>query len=182
MRALLLVPLLLAACSGPTRELRVGDAAPDFTLPDTDGHDVSLKGLLQQGPVIVAFFPKAFTSGCTREMTAYGTRHGEVAERGASILGISTDDMETLRRFRESVGAPFPMLSDGGGKVAQLYTGTKVGLANRATFVVGRDGTITRITRGSDAIDPGGDIASCPLQGAGSEAPAGARPPAPPHR
>lgn len=164
MRTLLLGLLLVTACSGPARELRVGDTAPDFTLPDTQGKDVSLKGLLAGGPVIVAFFPKAFTPGCTKEMTAYGQQHAEVAEKGATVVGISTDDVDTLRRFRESVGAPFPMLSDEGGKVAGLYTGTRMGLANRSTFVVAQDGTIARITSGGDAVDPSGDIASCPAR------------------
>jgi peroxiredoxin Q/BCP len=81
------------------------------------------------------------------------------------VVGISTDDVATLKRFKEEHKLPFPLLSDEGGKIAKQYGGTiaVVGLANRATFVLNADGTVKEIITGSDAIDPGGAIASCPL-------------------
>ncbi len=80
------------------------------------------------------------------------------------MVGISTDSVETQRRFKEQYGLPYPLLSDSGGRVARQYAGVipVVGRANRATFVVGQDGRITEIITGGDAIDPGGAIAACP--------------------
>jgi peroxiredoxin Q/BCP len=82
-------------------------------------------------------------------------------------VGISTDSVETQRRFKEQYGLPYPLLSDAEGVVARQYGGVVpiVGVANRATFVVGQDGRITEIVTGGDAIDPSRSIAACPAHG-----------------
>lgn len=82
------------------------------------------------------------------------------------MVGISTDSVEAQKKFKDEQQLPFPLLSDEGGKVAKQYGGTipVVGLANRATFVVGQDGIVKEISTGKDAIDPGGAIAACPLR------------------
>jgi peroxiredoxin Q/BCP len=89
-----------------------------------------------------------------------------VKARGAQVVGISVDDVPTQKRFKEQHQLPFPLLSDQGGKVARQYGGTVaiLGMANRATFVVDRDGTVKEIVTGSDAIDPKGAIAACGTQ------------------
>jgi peroxiredoxin Q/BCP len=76
------------------------------------------------------------------------------------VVGISTDSVETQRKFKEKYALPYPLLSDEGGKVAKQYGGTMpvVGLAHRATFVVGKDGTVKQVIEGNDAIDPTGSI------------------------
>jgi peroxiredoxin Q/BCP len=84
-------------------------------------------------------------------------------KRGAQVVGVSTDDAATQKRFRDENQLPFPLLSDKGGKVAKQYGGTLLGFANRATFVVERDGKITEIVTGNDAIDPKASIAACPM-------------------
>ena len=93
-----------------------------------------------------------------------------MTKKGAQVIGISTDDVATLKRFKEKLGAPFPLLSDPGGKVAKQYAGLipVVGLANRANVVVGKDGLVKEVVTGSDAVDPSTAIASCPSTGAGS--------------
>lgn len=98
-------------------------------------------------------------------MKAYRDQYAKVTEKGAQVVGISVDDVATLKRFREENQLPYPLLSDEGGKVAKQYGGTVavIGLANRATFVLDRDGTVKDVFTGSDAIDPGGAITSCPL-------------------
>lgn len=98
-------------------------------------------------------------------MRAYRDQYAEILKRGAQVVGVSTDDVGTQRRFREENQLPFPLLSDAGGKVAKLYGGTLLGFANRATFVVERDGRIAEIVTGNDAIDPKASIAACPLSG-----------------
>ncbi len=90
-------------------------------------------------------------------------------KKGAQVVGISTDDVETQKKFKESLNVPYTLLSDKDGAVAKQYGGTipVVGLANRATYVVDADRTVKEIVTGSDAIDPAGAIASCPLHGKG---------------
>jgi peroxiredoxin Q/BCP len=146
--------------------LKVGDKAPDFTLPDTDGKPVTLSKVLAQGPVILAFYPKAFTPGCTKQNSNFRDQYGEVEKKGAQVLGISVDDVATQKKFKAEYKLPYPLLADVGGKVAEQYTGTMavVGYANRSNVVIGQDGRVVKIVEGSDAIDPNGAIALCPLK------------------
>ena len=99
-------------------------------------------------------------------MRAYRDQYASVVGKGAQVVGISTDDVATQKRFRDENQLPFPLLSDGGGKVAKQYGGTVliIGLANRATFVLGQDGIVKEIVTGGDAINPAGAIAACPLR------------------
>lgn len=97
-------------------------------------------------------------------MQAYRDQYAQVTAKGAQVVGISVDDRETLKRFKDENRLPYPLLADD-GKVAKQYGGTVavLGLANRATFVVDRDGTVKEIVTGGDAIDPKGAIAACPV-------------------
>lgn len=90
-----------------------------------------------------------------------------MTEKGAQVVGVSVDDVATQRRFKEENQLPFLLLSDPGGKVAKQYGGTVpvFGVANRATFVIDRDGTVKEIVQGSDAIDPTGAVNACPAPG-----------------
>lgn len=83
--------------------------------------------------------------------------------KGAQVVAISHDDVPTLKKFKESLKAPFLFLADEDGSVSKAYGGTTMGFSSRATYVIGTDGKIVKITSGSDAIDPAGDITSCPL-------------------
>jgi peroxiredoxin Q/BCP len=96
---------------------------------------------------------------------AYRDQYASVVGKGAQVVGISTDDVATQKKFRDENQLPFPLLSDEGGKVAKQYGGTVVivGLANRATFVVGQDGVVKEIVTGNDAINPAGAISACPV-------------------
>jgi len=155
-----LLALVLAA------GLKAGDQAPNFTLPDTEGKPVTLSKLLEQGPVILAFYPKAFTSGCTKQNSNFRDQYGEVEKKGAQVVGISTDDVATQKKFKAEYKLPYPLLADEGGKVASQYTGTMpvVGYASRSNVVIGQDGKVVKVVEGSDAIDPNGAIALCPLR------------------
>jgi peroxiredoxin Q/BCP len=146
--------------------LKVGDKAPDFTLPDHDGNPVTLSKVLASGPVILAFYPKAFTSGCTKQNSSFRDRFGDVSGKGAQVFGISTDDVATQKRFKDELKLPYPLLSDAGGVVAKQYAGTipVVGLASRANYVIGQDGKVAMVVLGSDAVDPNSAIAGCPLK------------------
>jgi len=156
---------LLAMILGAT-SLKVGDKAPDFTLTDHDGNPVTLSKALLAGPVILAFYPKAFTPGCTRQNSNFRDKYAEVESKGAQVFGISTDSVATQKKFRAEYKLPYALLSDPDGTVAKEYSGTMpiVGVANRANFVIGQDGKIARIVEGGDAIDPNAAIAACPLR------------------
>ena len=144
--------------------VRVGDVAPDFTLQDSEGNAVNLKAALAGGPVLLAFFPAAFTSGCTQELRTYGGRYDQLIERGAKLFAISTDRPETLDRFRTSLRADFAFLSDAEGKVSRLYAGLLAGKSKRVTVTIDSDGKVARLTSGARAIFPGGDISACPIR------------------
>lgn len=86
-------------------------------------------------------------------------------QKGAQVVGISTDSVETQKKFKDEYKLPYPLLSDADGKVADQYGGRipVVGLANRATYVVGADGVVKEIVTGGGAVDPNSAIAACPL-------------------
>jgi peroxiredoxin len=93
-----------------------------------------------------------------------------VEKKGARVFGISTDDADTLKRFKAETQAQFELLSDKEGKVAKEYVGLMpvVGLANRANIVIGADGLVKEVVTGGDAVDPSSAIASCPSHKAGT--------------
>jgi thioredoxin-dependent peroxiredoxin len=139
--------------------------APDFTLNDSEGKPVALHDLLQKGPVILAFFPKAFTGGCTKEMEGYRDRYEKVQTHGAQVVAVSVDDEATLKKFKESLGAPFTFLSDPDGKVATQYGGVDSGHAKRATYTIAKDGTIGHEETGTAALVPDPSIDACAPKG-----------------
>ena len=99
-------------------------------------------------------------------MQAYRDQYAQIAGKGAQVVGISTDGVDTLKRFRDENRLPYPLLSDEGGKVAKQYGGTiaVIGLASRTTFVLEQDGRVKEIVSGNDAINPTGAIIACPAQ------------------
>jgi peroxiredoxin Q/BCP len=131
------------------KRLAPGDPAPDFTLPDADGNQVSLSA--QRGKkVIIYFYPAAMTPGCTKEACDFRDSRQVLADAGLAVLGISPDSPAKLATFREREGLTFPLLSDpdktvhnayGAYGEKMLYGKKSVGVI-RSTFVVGADGTI----------------------------------------
>ena len=161
----MLIPSLVAGfLSAATPQ--TGDVAPDFTVQDTAGHSHQLSEMVKQGPVILAFFPKAFTGGCTSEMSAYRDRYTDVQKLQGQLLAVSTDDKDTLVKFKDSLKAPFDFVPDPDAKLTNLYDVKMpvMTLANRYTFVIGEDRKILKVDSGKDAVDPKGAIASCPLR------------------
>jgi thioredoxin-dependent peroxiredoxin len=126
-----------------------GTEAPDFELEADDGSRVRLSELRGK-PVVLFFYPKDDTPGCTKQACAYRDIYGELEERGAIVFGISRDDGESHRRFKDKYGLPFPLLSDSDHAVSdqygvwgeRSYAGKKYMGINRSTFVVGPDGTV----------------------------------------
>jgi len=129
--------------------LAPGDLAPDFTLPDANGREVTLSSLRGQR-VIIYFYPAAMTPGCTKEACDFRDSRSELSDAGFTVLGISPDAPAKLARFAEKEGLTFPLLADPGRAVLaaygaygekMLYGKKSVGVI-RSTFVIGADGRI----------------------------------------
>ncbi|MFD4959906.1 thioredoxin-dependent thiol peroxidase [Microbacterium sp. NPDC058389] len=103
-----------------TQRLEPGSLAPAFTLPDQDERPVTLKDL-RGGPVILFFYPAAMTPGCTKEACDFRDSLAPLQAAGYTVLGISPDEPEKLRRFRERDGLTYDLLSDPGHKVLEKY-------------------------------------------------------------
>jgi peroxiredoxin (alkyl hydroperoxide reductase subunit C) len=126
--------------------LEVGQHAPDFTLRDQNGADVSLRDHLGERNVLLVFFPWAFSGICTGELTEIRDDLGRFVTDDGQVLTISCDAMFSLRAYADRDGYFFPLLSDSWphGEVARAYDvfDDRAGVARRGTFLVGRDGII----------------------------------------
>ena len=129
--------------------LAAGDLAPDFTLQDADGREVSLAALRGQR-VIIYFYPAAMTPGCTKQACDFRDSRNDLSDAGFAVLGISPDPPAKLARFAAKEGLTFPLLSDpdrvvlkayGAYGEKMLYGKKSVGVI-RSTFVIGTDGRI----------------------------------------
>ena len=121
--------------------LKAGDQAPDFTLPDQDGRQVTLSEVCAEGYVVVYFYPADFTPGCTREACAIRDMHSEIASSGVRVLGISPQDSASHARFRERYRLPFTLLADPDKTAVKDYgVDGPFGIGvRRATFLVNPD-------------------------------------------
>lgn len=156
--------VFVLAVKGQTRSgLKVGDMAPDFALPATTGQEIRLSDFRGQKAVILAFFPAAFTGGCTKEVKGYQANLEKIAGLDAQVLAVSTDNLPTLRKWAEELNLKYPLLSDFMRKVSAEYgvLNEARGTANRTTFVIDKEGRIRHIEQGADAIDPTGAIQAC---------------------
>ncbi|OFW66462.1 MAG: peroxiredoxin [Actinobacteria bacterium RBG_16_68_21] len=132
----------------------IGDRAPDFSLPDDAGTQVSLADFSGKG-LVLYFYPKAFTPGCTTEACDFRDATTSLDRAGYAIAGVSPDPVAVLARFRREHRLSFPMLSDADHTVAAAYGawGTKTDYGReyqgiiRSTFVIGADGLIERVWR-----------------------------------
>jgi thioredoxin-dependent peroxiredoxin len=141
--------------------VRPGDFAPDFTLPTDDGSAVTLSEQLQSGPVVLFFYPKAMTPGCTAESCHFRDLATEFAEVGAQRLGVSADTIERQRTFSEKHSFDFPLLSDPDKVVAGEYGVKRLGplMNKRMTFVIDTDRTLLDVIAGEINMDRHADEA-----------------------
>jgi thioredoxin-dependent peroxiredoxin len=124
--------------------LAIGDRAPEFSLLDQNGHAVTRDALLARGPLVLYFYPKDETPGCTREACAFRDAFADFTDAGASVAGVSADDPATHKRFAERHRLPFTLLSDPKGQLAKQF-GVKKTLGilpGRVTFVIDRLGVV----------------------------------------
>ena len=178
MKKLILAGLLAAACATPAfAAMTAGEAAPDFTLKGSlAGKDFTfnLKSALAKGPVVVYFFPSAYTAGCDAQAHAFAEESAKFAAAGASIIGVSADSVERLHVFSADpafCAGKFPIASDADIKVATSYKldarpasatakdirGELIGHAfiERVTYVIGRDGkVVATMSSAADKLSP----------------------------
>jgi glutaredoxin-dependent peroxiredoxin len=126
----------------------VGAKAPDFTLPDQNRESVSLADKLKNGPVVLAFFPAAFSSVCQQEMCTFRDSMAELNKSNAQVLGVSTDTFFALKAWGDAQKLNFPLLSDYNKDVIRQYgvvNADMIGLkdiSKRAVFVIDRNGVV----------------------------------------
>jgi peroxiredoxin Q/BCP len=127
--------------------LKVGDTAPDFTLPDEVGRPTTLSALLDTGPVALVFYPRDFTPVCTREVCMVRDVHSELAAAGINVLGVSADSVESHERFRGEHKLTFPLLADVDKAVCRAYgvLGWFGFGSRRVTYLIDRDGKIADV-------------------------------------
>ena len=123
------------------------DRLPDFTATLDDGREVTLSGLLEDGPAVFFFYPKAFTPGCTAESCHFRDLAAEFGAAGAQRIGVSRDDVATQHNFREKYGLDFPLIADPDGKVAAVFGAKRLGPlpSKRQTFVVDTDRRVLKV-------------------------------------
>jgi peroxiredoxin Q/BCP len=124
--------------------IQVGEAAPDFTLNDQDGKAVHFADLFGKAAIVLYFYPKDNTAGCTAEACAFRDSYEVFQEMGATVVGVSTDSAESHQAFASQHRLPFILLSDPDSTVHRLYgVGKKFGfLSSRETFVIDKQGVV----------------------------------------
>jgi peroxiredoxin Q/BCP len=136
-------------------ELSEGSVAPDFTMRNIKGNMIRLSELKGKMRIVVYFYPKDFTPGCTTEATEFTRDYEKFKDAGIEIVGISPDDEALHEGFREKMGIPFPLVADTDKQVSKKYgvfglksyMGKNYMGINRSTFLVDKEGKIVRIFR-----------------------------------
>ena len=141
-------------------EPKVGDFAPDFQLPSTRGKDVSIRDFLGKD-VILYFYPKDDTPGCTAEACSFRDHESDLSRTGAIVLGVSTDSLESHEKFRGKFNLNFPLLSDETADVAKMYGvwkeknlyGRRTWGVARTTYWIGTDGRVRKVYKKVDTAN-----------------------------
>lgn len=129
-------------------DIRVGDKAPDFTLLQQDGTPVTLSALYKRGPVVLYFYPKDETTGCTAEACSFRDAYEDFKAAGAEVVGVSADSAASHASFAKHHRLPFVLLADPEGKAATAYGvrhSSLVMLRGRVTFVIDQRGVVQQV-------------------------------------
>ena len=136
-------------------KVEVGSVAPDFTLPSQTGEMVSLGDFIGKKPVVLFFYPKDDTPGCTKEACTFRDEYEGFTKLDAEVIGVSSDSVESHRSFATRHDLPFTLLSDEGGKVRTLYGVPRTfGLfSGRVTYVIDEEGVVRHIFSSQVDVD-----------------------------
>ena len=150
---------VLQSCGGNAENLSVGNPAPDFTLQDSDGNSYSLSSYTEKNPVIIYFYPKAGTPGCTKQACGIRDSFSKFKENDIVVLGISVDSKESIKEFIKDNNLNFPLLSDENKEVSKAYgVLNNIGVDSRITFIVNKQGNIANILRDVDVETHANDV------------------------
>jgi peroxiredoxin Q/BCP len=159
----LTLALALLALPAPSRaDVAAGDKAPEFALPSSDGRTVKSSDYLGKRGYVLAWFPKAFTGGCTEELGALRDAQAELAKFDADVFMVSFDPPEKNAEFAKSLNAKLVLLSDEKGDVANLFGVSALGgmYAKRWTYYVDKDGVVRFVDKSVKTATAGKDIAA----------------------
>lgn len=150
----LLISVVVVCLNATSAELpKIGDKAPAVEAKDQDGHLWKLADLQGKQAVIVYFYPKDDTPGCTKEACGFRDRIEELSRLGVAVVGVSRDDAESHKAFRAKHQLNFPLLVDTDGKVTEAFGAAAPDRprSRRVSFLVGKDGRIRHVTDSRDA-------------------------------
>jgi peroxiredoxin Q/BCP len=144
------------AYDSQTGVLREGDHAPEFTASLSDGGSFSLAAHRGKNNVVLIFYPKDFTPGCTKELCLFRDSHDSLVDKGAVVLGISYDTADSHRKFAEGHHLPFPLISDVDRSISRMY-GTERFLGSilgsrRVTVIIDKRGVVRKVARHELAV------------------------------
>ncbi len=124
--------------------LSVGDSAPNFTAKDTNGNTVSLSSYAGK-PVVIYFYPKDDTPGCTKEACSFRDNYAQYLSKGVTVFGVSMDDEASHQKFTEKFSLPFPLLADTDGALTKAFDVDGGGYSKRVTYVIDGAGKISQV-------------------------------------
>jgi peroxiredoxin Q/BCP len=136
--------------------IAIGEKAPEFSGKLGDGGQFRLKDLQGRRHIVLYFFPKDFTPGCTKEACSFRDRRGEVAALDAEIVGVSFDTADKHAQFAEQYSLPYPLISDADGKIAAKFGVARLGgwlPTKRVTFVIDKQGVVQHVIHSEFNID-----------------------------
>lgn len=141
---MMLISLSILGFGSPAKsQVKTGSKAPDFELKDQDGKSFKLFEALKKGPVVVYFYPKDDTPGCTKEACTFRDQFAEFQDAGVQVVGISGDDQASHKKFAQKYNLPFTLLSDTDNKVRKAFGVPKTMMVpGRVTYVIDQDGKV----------------------------------------
>ena len=156
-----LVAVAVATVVGMAEPLKVGDDAPDFELKGSDGKTYKLSDFRGKKPVVIAWYPKAFTGGCTKECKALAEQGDEIRKYDVAYFTASVDEEQKNKEFAESLKVDYPILSDPSKGTAKAFgVLNERGMANRWTYYIDKNGKIAAIDQKVNTESHGKDIAA----------------------
>lgn len=124
-------------------QVKNGDKIPDFELKDQNGNNFKLSSALAKGPAVIYFYPKDDTPGCTKEACSFRDSFAEFTDKGVQVIGISSDNVASHKKFAEKYHLPFTLLSDEKNEVRKLFGVPKtMMMPGRVTYVLDKNGTV----------------------------------------
>ena len=145
---LLLASLLLGTATGFAEMPKTGDTAPPFEGQDQDGKTVKLADFAGKKIVLLYFYPKDFTGGCTKEACGFRDRMGNLQTNNVEVIGVSYDSAESHKKFSAEYNLNFTLLADTEGKIIEAYDAKMpiMKMSKRVSFLIGTDGKIVHVT------------------------------------